>query len=66
MSIIKRDKAILLYAIVTDITFDLEYMIQNSIMEFLQTKCTDALTRQYLITLLCKLASVPIVRNFNF
>ena len=66
MSIIKRDKAILLYAIVTDITFDLEYMIQNSIMEFLQTKCTDALTHQYLITLLCKLASVPIVRNFNF
>ena len=53
------DKAILLYAIVHDLKFDLGFVIENSILEVLQNRCTGAHTHPSLITLLCKLAGVP-------
>ena len=34
-------------------------MIQNSILDLLRNKCMGALTHQSLITLLCRLAGVP-------
>ena len=60
VSTVQRDKAILLYAIVHDTKFDLEFVIENSILKILYNRCTGALTHHSLITLLCKLASVPI------
>ena len=59
VSTVQRDKAILLYAIVHDIKFDLEFVIKNSILKVLYNRCTGALTHHSLITLLYKLAGVP-------
>ena len=59
MSIVQRVKATLLYVIFQDIRFDLGFVIENSILKALQNRSTGALTHPSLITLLCKLAGVP-------
>ena len=59
VSIVQRDKAILLYVIVQDIKFDFGFVIENSILKAFQNRSTGALTHPSLITLLCKLAGVP-------
>ena len=59
VSIVWRDKAILLYAIVEEIKFDLGFVIKSSIIEPSQGQCTGVVTHPSLITLLCKMAGVP-------
>ena len=63
VSIVQRDKAILLYAIVQDIKFHLGFVIQNLILEMLKNRCIDALTHPSLITLLSKLAGVSMSKS---
>ena len=59
LSTITKDKAILLYAIVKDIKFDVGYVIERGIIELTQGRCTEALIHSFLITLLCRMAEVP-------
>ena len=58
VSTVQRDKAIMVYAIMQNIKFDLEFVIQNSIMDIMKNECIGTLTHPSLITLLCKLAGV--------
>ena len=59
VSAVHKDKATMLYAIVQDIKFEVGFVIQNSVLDVLRNKCTGSLAHVLLITLLCKLASVP-------
>ena len=54
---------ILLYAIVHNIKFDVGYVIERGIIEPTQGRCTGALIHSSLITLLCKLAEVPMLES---
>ena len=60
LSIVTKDKAILLYAIMQDIKFDVGFVIESAIIESTQWRCIGALIHPLLIMLLCKLPGVPI------
>ena len=59
LSTFTNDKAIILYAIMEDIKFDVGYVIERGIIESTQRRCTRALIHPSLITLLCKMVDVP-------
>ena len=61
LSIVTRDKTILLYAIVHDIKFDVGHVIEREIIESTQGRCTGALIHPSLITQLCRLAEVSML-----
>ena len=59
LSTVTRDKAILLYAIVQGIQFDVSHVIEQGIIESTQGRCTEALIHPPLITKLCRTTEVP-------
>ena len=52
VSTMRRDKSILIYAILKDIQFDIGFVIEISILEAISRRCTGALAHPPLITLL--------------
>ena len=61
LSTITKDKTILLYAITKGFQFDIRSIIERGLIESTQGRCTGALIHPSLITLLCRLAKVPML-----
>ena len=59
LSTVTKDKAILLYAIEKDIKFDVGYVIERGIIKSTQGRCTGAPIHPSWITLLYRMAEVP-------
>ena len=58
LSIVMKDKTILLYAMTKGFQFDIGSVIQRGLIESTQGRCTGALIHPSLITQLCRLAEV--------
>ena len=57
-SSISKERAILNFAIAKGINFDVEHVIESSIIEATNGKCTGGITHPSTITMLCKIAGV--------
>ena len=58
LSIVTKDKTILLYTMILGFKFDIESVIERGLIESTQGQCTGALIHPSLITQLCQLAEV--------
>ena len=60
---VTSDKTILLYAITQGIKFDVDHVIEKEIIESTQGHCTGALIHPSIITQLCRVAEVLMLKS---
>ena len=61
LSIVTKDRAIVLYAMTNGFQFDIGSIIERGLTESTQGRCTGALIHPSLITQLCRLVEVLIL-----